>query len=212
MFARTFSNYNQFNPHELSDKQLKDLASEIAHPDKDVMSDQFLDYLLWLKGLPSRQDSFGNFVSKKLSKHPGVKILEVGCGRTARLSRILAKNGFEVTCIDTVVEPELVKGNVKVIKDLFIHDKFDLSEYDYVIAQEPCDATEHVLLACKEQNKPFFMSLCGVPHQKLSGGMPKNYEEWYDYLIKVSDGYAKLTWISLDPLSRTAVLRSKAGF
>lgn len=211
MFTRTFSTYRQFNPHELSPKQLNDLEKEIKHPDTDVMSDQFLDYLLWLRGIPSRQESFGNFVSKKLAKYPGAKILEVGCGRTARLSRILAKQGFNVTCIDTIVEPEHVTDNVKAIKGLFDHNTFDLSEYDFVIAQEPCDATEHVLLACKTQNKPFFMSLCGVPHKKLSGGMPKSYSEWYDYLLKVSDGYAKLTWLSLDPLSRTAILKSKAG-
>lgn len=104
MLIRNFSTYRQFNPHELSKKQLSDLEKEIKHPDKDVMSDQFLDFLLWLKGLPSRQESFANFVLKKLSRTPYKKILEVGCGRTAKLSRIIAKAGYEATCIDTIVE------------------------------------------------------------------------------------------------------------
>ena len=102
--------------------------------------------------------------------------------------------------------------NLTIIKDMFDHKTFDLSDYDFVIAQEPCDATEHVLLACKAQNKPFFMSLCGVPHKKLSGEMPANYSDWYAYLLNESDGYAKLIWLSLDPLSRTAILKSKTGF
>ena len=116
-----------------------------------------------------------------------------------------------MTCIDSVVEPSLVE-NVTAIKGLFNHKTFDLSEYDFVIAQEPCDATEHVVLACTKQNKPFFMSLCGVPHKRLSGGMPKTYEEWYNHLLKVSDGKAKLIYLSLDPLSRTPILKSKTGF
>lgn len=212
MLRRTFANYKQFNPHELSPKQLQDLEREIKNPDEDVMSDQLLDYLLWLRELPSRQESFAKFVSKKLAKHPGARVLEVGCGRTARLSRLLAKDGFSVTCIDTIVEPELMTNGVTAIKGIFNHETFNLSDYDFVIAQEPCDATEHVLLACKAQNKPFFMSLCGVPHKKLSGEMPKDYNDWYNYLLNVSDGYAKLIWLSLDPLSRTAVLKSKVGF
>lgn len=211
MFARTFDNYKLFNPNELSPKEFNELEKCIKNPKQDIMPDQFLDYILWLSKLPSRQESFGEFISKKLTKHPGARILEVGCGRTARLSRILAKQGFNVTCIDKIVEPEKVSTEVNAIKGLFIHDEFDLSEYDFVIAQEPCDATEHILLACKTQSKPFFMSLCGVPHAKLSGGMPKNYEEWYDYLLNVSDGYAELTWHTFDPYTRTAVLKSKAG-
>ena len=211
MLKRKFEFYKQINPHELDSNQLKELEKEILKPDKNIMSDQYLDFLLWCKGLPSRQESLANFIEKKLSKYPGAKILEVGCGRTARLSRILSKQGFNMTCIDSVVEPSLVE-NVTAIKGLFNHKTFDLSEYDFVIAQEPCDATEHVVLACTKQNKPFFMSLCGVPHKRLSGGMPKTYEEWYNHLLKVSDGKAKLIYLSLDPLSRTPILKSKTGF
>jgi hypothetical protein len=57
----------------------------------------------------------------------------------------------------------------------------------------------------------FFMSLCGVPHKIIIGDMPKDYQAWYNHLLKVSDGYAKLTWHTFDPYTRTAVLKSKAG-
>ena len=211
MLTRNYLLYKHLNPHELTDKQFADLEKELRHPE-EVISDQYLDLLLWCKSLPSRQENFANFISKKLAKYPGAKILEVGCGRTARLSRYLSQKGFNVTCIDSIVEPEALSDNVTAIVGLFDHSTFDLSDYDFVIAQEPCDATEHVALACKEQNKPFFMSLCGVPHKKLSGETPKSYLEWYDHLLNVSDGYAKLIWLSLDPFSRTAVLKSKTGF
>lgn len=212
MLIRNFSTYRHINPHELSTKQLNDLEKEIKHLGKDLMSDQLLDFLLWSKGLPSRQESFANFVLKKLAKTSYKKILEVGGGRTARLSRIIAKAGYEVTCIDTIIEKEFKSDNLTLIKDMFDYKTFDLSDYDFIIAQEPCDATEHVLLACKAQNKPFYMSLCGVPHKKLSGEIPKSCNDWYNYLLKESEGYAKLIWLSLDPLSRTAILKSKTGF
>lgn len=210
MLALTFTLYKNANPHELTPKQLIDLENELKKPDPYVSSDQYLDFILWSRGLPSRQQSFAQFISKKLAKFPDARILEVGCGRTAILSRLLAEKGFNMTCLDKIVEPDLTNG-VPAIRDTFDYRTFDLSNYDIIIAQEPCDATEHILRACKEQNKMFFMSLCGVPHKIIDGDMPKDYQAWYNHLLKVSDGYAKLIWLSLDPLSRTAVLKSRVG-
>lgn len=211
MLSRQYDLYKQSNPHELTQQQFKKLEKEIKNPDQKLLSDQYFDFLLWCNGHPSRQESFATFVSKKLSKHPGAKILEVGCGRTARLSRILSEKGFQMTCIDKIVDSSFVNG-VTVIKGNFDYRHFDLSDYDFVIAQEPCEATEHVVMACTNQNKPFFMSLCGVPHKLISGGMPKTHEEWYNHLLKVSNGNAKLIYLSLDPFLRTPVLKSKTGF
>ena len=203
--------YKNLNPNELTPKELSDLERELKKPNRnEASSDQLIDFLLWARGLPSRQKSFAQFISKKLAKYPDAKILEVGCGRTAILSRLLAEQGFNITCLDKIVDPNLTHG-IPTIKDTFDYRTFDLSDFDIVIAQEPCDATEHILRACKEQNKIFFMSLCGVPHKIIDGKMPKNYQEWYDHLLKVSDGYAKLIWLSLDPLTKTAILKSKAG-
>lgn len=205
-----FALYKKLNPNELTAKEFSELEKELKGLYPDTSSDQLIDFLLWARGLPSRQKSFAKFISKKLAKFPNARILEVGCGRTAILSRILAEEGFDITCLDKIVDPTLTHG-VPAIRKSFDYRTFDLSDYDIIIAQEPCDATEHIVRACKEQNKIFFMSLCGVPHKIIGGGMPKTYQEWYDHLLKVSDGYAKLIWLSLDPLTKTAVLKSKAG-
>ena len=177
--------YKQLNPNELSESQFKKLEYDIKHPEEGTITDEYLDFKLWSLGLPSRQVTFARFVAKKLSKHKGAKILEVGCGRTGRLSRLLSKEGFRMTCIDPKLEVTS-SANVEYIKSKFDYTKSDLSGYDYVIAQEPCDATEHIVRACVNQKIPFMIALCGAPHKLLSGEMPKDVYKWYDYLVNIS--------------------------
>lgn len=200
--------YKQLNPNELSAKQFLDLEKEIKAPYSNLISDEYVDFRLWLMGLPSRQENFARFIVKKLPKSNSAKILEVGCGRTGRVSRILGEQGFYITGIDPKVEM-LSNDKIKFIKEKFDYTKFDVSEYDFVIAQEPCDATEHVVRACINQRVPFIMSLCGVPHKLISGGMPKDEQEWYEYLINISSEEIKLRYVDLDPITTTPMLRSK---
>ena len=207
MIFQMLAVYKQLNPHELSPQQFVSLEREIRKRDEKYVSDEYVDFRLWCRNLPLRQESFGNFIAKKLSKHPNAKILEVGGGRTGRLSRFLSKKGFQMTCIDPKME--LTSGNgVEFIKGKFDYRKFDITAYDYVVAQEPCEATEHVVRACINQNKPFMMALCGVPHKLISGGTPKDEKEWYDYLLNISRGEMKLIYMSLDPFSPTPILNS----
>lgn len=202
-----FERYKESNPHELTPLELAELAKEIQKSRTGVSSDKSLDFLLWCNGYPSRQELFAKYLIKHLPKEPGLKILEVGCGRTARLSRILAEKGFTMTCIDPKVDSSLLNG-ITSIKGKFDYRKFDLSEYDFVIAQEPCDATEHIVRACTSQDKPFIISLCGVPHKLLSGETPKTYEDWYNYLWKIARDKTQLLYLSLDPFSKTPIIRS----
>ena len=208
--AMRFAIYRQQNPHELSPQQFSALERELEKPKKNEFTDQYVDYLFWSMGLPSRQEIFANFIAKRLTKHAGAKVLEVGCGQTARMSRFLSEKGFEMTCIDPILDLSYTKNleRVKGIKSKFEHHKFDLTEYDYVVAQEPCDATEHVVRACIAQNKPFMMSLCGVPHKLLSGKMPKDRNEWHHYLLSIFKEDMKLIYCSLDPILTTPILRS----
>ena len=205
---RNIQLYKQLNPNELSAKQFLDLEKEIKAPHSNLISDEYVDFRLWLMGLPSRQENFARFIVKRLPRSNNAKILEVGCGRTGRVSRILGKQGFYITGIDPKVEM-LSNDKIKFIKEKFDYTKFDLSEYDFVIAQEPCDATEHVVRACINQRVPFIMSLCGVPHKLISGGTPKDEQEWYEYLINISSEEIKLRYVDLDPITTTPILKSK---
>lgn len=199
--------YKQLNPNELSEQQFSRLEYEIKHPNSTTISDECLDFKLWCIGHPSRQESFANFIAKKLSSNKGAKILEVGGGRTGRLSRFLNKKGFQMTCIDPKIEME-TGYDIEFIKGKFDYKETDLTSYDYVIAQEPCDATEHVVRACIKQKKPFLMTLCGVPHKLLCGKTPKNVEEWYRYLVNIDSESIKLRYIELDPFLATPILKS----
>lgn len=202
-----FSEYAKLNPNELSEEQLKKIKYEMEQPKGNTISDEYVDFKLWVIGHPSRQESFAKYLVKRLPKDKKIKILEVGCGRTGRVSRILGEEGFIVTGIDPKLEKTNV-NNISFIKDEFDYKKFDLSGYDFVVAQEPCDATEHVVRACVNQRVPFIMSLCGVPHKLISGYMPKNYKEWYEYLLNISNKDLKLRYIELDPLTTTPILKS----
>lgn len=199
--------YKQVNPNELSARQFLKLEHEIKHPKPTTISGEYFDFRLWYKGFPSRQESFAKFITKKLSKHERAKILEVGGGRTARLSRFLSENGFRMTCIDPKLELAS-DTDIECIKEQFNYKRFDLSIYDYVIAQEPCEATEHVVRACTSNHIPFMISLCGVPHRLMSGRTPKDVEEWYKYLINIASKDIKLRYVKLDPFLPTPILKS----
>lgn len=197
--------YKQLNPNELSPQQFFKLEQEMKHPAANTISDECFDFKLWYNGLPSRQERFAEFLAKKLS--PNTRVLEVGCGRTARLSRFLNEKGFKMTCIDPKLEIVSADG-IELIKGQFNYKKFELNKYDIVIAQEPCDATEHVVRACVEQNKPFMMTLCGVPHRLISGKMHKNVHEWYRYLVSIDSERIKLRYVELDPFLSTPILKN----
>ena len=197
--------YKKINPNELTPKQFKKIEHEINYPDPEIISDEYLDFKLWLRGEPSRQEKFAKFIVKKLRK--GSKILEVGGGRTGRLSRILSEEGFIMTCMDPKLEMESTE-NVDFIKWVFNYKRTDLSNYDYVIAQEPCEATEHIIRACVKQKKPFIIIPCGVPHKLISGKNPKDVNEWYEYLINIDSKGIKLRYLKLDSISTTPMIRS----
>lgn len=204
-----FELYKQSNPNELTARQLMKVKSEIANHRIGTMSDEYFDFLLWSRHLPSRQENFAKFLSRKLkTRHSGAKILEVGCGRTARLSRLLSNDGFKMTAIDPRLEIKNSKG-ITLIKDYFDYRKFDVSDFDFVIGQEPCEATEHVVIACTMQNVPFMMTLCGVPHKLISGETPEDVYEWYDYLVNLNESEIRLRYVELDPIVLTPILKSR---
>ena len=199
--------YRKLNPNELTDQQFIKLEQEINKPRMNLISDEYVDFKLWCEGKTSRQESFAKLIERKLSQHKGAKVLEVGCGRTRRLSKILSEKGFIMTGIDPNLEIAS-NDSIEFIRGKFDYKKFDITRFDYVVAQEPCDATEHVVRACISKNVPFMMTLCGTPHRLISGHMPKDVYEWHDYLVSICGDKAKLRYVKLYSIGYSSLLKS----
>ena len=197
--------YKKRNPNELTGEQFKRIEEEMKNPKEGMISDEYFDFKLWDLGFCSRQEYFAKYVATRLVRNNAKKVLEVGCGRTCRLSKLLEKRGFEMTCIDPKVDFS-EKSNHIVVKNQKFDYTYDLSDYDYVIAQEPCDATEHIVKACVEQKKPFIISLCRSPHTLICGKQMKDVSDWHQYLRNISGNETKLICIKATPLLKTYIL------
>lgn len=178
--------FREENPLGLLKEELEKVEADILNPRAGVVSDEYVDFTLWAKGLKSRQEYFTEYVEKifPLSSHK--KLLEVGCGRAASLSALLAKKGYNMTAMDSKVMPELVSSqNISCIRSAFIYKKTDITEFDAVIAQEPCEATEHIIRECARQKKDYIISLCGTAHRLMNGELPEDVYAWYKYLEEI---------------------------
>lgn len=199
-----FQIYKELNPYQMTDSQLSLIQSNIESP-SDIISDEYVDFRLWYQNQPSRQECFVKYLENYSGIHTDMKILEVGGGVQARASRILSKQGYHMTCVDPNVHLDS-QDEVVCIKENFDYRYFDLKNYDYVIAQEPCDATEHIVRACYQHKIPFVIVLCASPHALISGIMPHNYQEWYAYLCKLTKHEAKLEYRELYPDTLSGIL------
>lgn len=162
--------YKKETPGWLTEEQFEILEQEILHPKKGTISDTRLDFRLWCEGLLSRQEWFAAYLAEKLLPEGRLHILEVGCGSYPRLSLLLKAQGHSLTCMDPGAELVEEEG-IEVRREAFDWESVDLGGYDFVVAQEPCEATEHIVRACTGQRVPFAMVLCGVPHALLCGVM-----------------------------------------
>lgn len=205
---RRLEEYKKRNPNELTEEQFKKIEEEMENPKEGMISDEYFDFKLWNLGFGSRQEYFAKYVTTRLVRNNAKRVLEVGCGRTCRLSKILEEKGFAMTCINPKVEfSEKEKGQQIVIKNQKFDYTYDLSNYDYVIAQEPCDATEHIVKACVKQKKPFIILLCRSPHALICGKQMKDVFEWYQYLRNISENNEiRLMRIGAAPLLNTYIL------
>ena len=202
----SFSEYKKENPNRLTKDQFTALQQEIIEPQKETISDEYLDFKFWRQRIPCRQDWFAANLQNEVLPEKQLHILEVGCGRYAKLSVLLAKMGYKLTCMDPKAEPIEV-AKIKVRKEEFHYKKTDLTTYDFVVAQEPCEATEHIVRACSLQKVPFLIVLCGVPHKLISGKMPADVYQWYNYLADIDAEHTKLFVQKLYPRINTAIIK-----
>lgn len=198
--------YKKENPNRLSEEQFEALRQEVLQPEKGTISDERLDFRLWRQGLPSRQEYFAAYLKDEILPEGKLRILEVGCGKYPKLSVLLSKMGYRMTCMDPRVEPA-EDEEIEVRKENFHYENVDLSGFDFVVAQEPCEATEHIVRACTRERVPFLVALCGVPHELICGGMPEDVFDWYDYLEGIDEAHTRLYYTKLCPNMTVAMIR-----
>lgn len=222
--------YCSQNPNGLSPEQLDKICAEMEHPKEMTITDEYLDFTLWCRGMPSRQESFAAYIEKEFPATKGKRILEVGGGIHGRLSLLLAEKGYRMTCMDPELEldgdgneyrslPDRSRNlshsdsqtgaKVEFRKELFDYRAVDLSGYDCVVGQEPCEASEHIVRACTIQSVPFMVLLCGVPHRLISGELPDDVWAWYRYLREIDPEHTVMELVDLYGLVNTAMIRSK---
>lgn len=229
---KLYEKFRTENSLEFETTEFEKIEKDLYSPRKGIATDEFVEFKLWSKGFRTRQQCFADFVEKVLPLDKYKKILEVGAGRNPRLSKLLSEKGYEMTAMDPRLENKLIQGNleeseirweiiwkkttgeatvIRCIKGEFILGEADISEYDAVIGQEPCDATEPMVKACVEQGKDFVISLCGVPHKYMNGEAPKDAYEWFDYLENIGGDKCIRVAPDIIPGYITNVLIGKVG-
>ena len=181
--------YRNENPYQLDKSGFDKILFDIMTPRDDMVYDEYLDFLLWCSNMPGRQESFFTHLinSVLLDFSNCKKILEVGCGKNAWLANELAKNGYLVSCIDPALKNNSTFNKNLSCYNLYLDYKNGfclqlIRSQDLVIAQEPCDATEHIIRACELTKTPYYIILCGAPHMRTDQIMPNSVWDWYRYL------------------------------
>lgn len=176
----------------------KNLKSNIVH-------DELIDFFDLKLNRPTRAKSFSRYIKTRFDAEKYNKVLDVGAGRIPELSMELKARGYNVFAID----PKLEKTNgITCIKDLFDYEVTSVKEYDLLVGLEPCMATEHIIRSALLNDKAFAISLCMTPHNSLSGKKFRDMNEWWNYLISITDDRA---YIEIKKVlgKEHAVIRSK---
>lgn len=191
---RNLTQYFEQNPDDLTKEQFEKILEDLMHSkERKTMYDETFDCFQWLRNAPGRQELFCNYIEQNYSQFFGKKVLEVGCGANAKLSRLLSKN-FVITAMDPAINTTSRK--IKLIKEKFDFQSTAVDEYDLIIGLEPCDASEHIIRSCLQHKKEFIVVLCGTPHKKINGTMPNNIMAWYNYLVSIDKEHLQLEKIN----------------
>lgn len=181
--SKSLIDYLEENPDRIGRSEIDHIITDLADHGSDEKEMQFnetYDYLQWTRGLPGRQEMFAKYLQDKYLQYKGKKVLDVGCGKIAKVA-VINKDFFKMTAIDPKLETERLDKGVEYQKEHFSQDT-DISQYDFIYGLEPCDVTEDIIKSCLRDKKDFIVALCKFPHMRSDGIMPKNFEEWYEYL------------------------------
>lgn len=100
-------------------------------------------------------------------------ILEVAAGRLPAFSHMIAKKQLEsgkgtVTVIDPLLISTTPKYRNMHLERTEFSRKTKLSSYDLIIGLHPCDITETIIEQACENQKNFFVAMCGCDHSPFS--------------------------------------------
>ncbi len=190
----SFKQFAEQNPLRFSERRIEIARRDFYKERKKTASDEYADYVLWAEGEPSRHEHFGKYLLSFINKNGWKSVLEVGCGEETLLAQWLYQNidDVSITAMD-LCEMHCDEPEIRLVRKAFDENE-DLSGFDVVVAQEPCDATESIISACTKQNVPFCVILCGVPHTRLTGELDENAYDWYAYLLKTYPGCGFQIW------------------
>ena len=180
----TFTQFKELNPLEFSERRMQLAENDFYRPRHGLVSDEYVEYVLWAEGTPARHEQFGEFLLPTIKANGWRSLLEVGCGEAALLSRYLYDRLCNDVSITAVDQSEITcrHPKIRLMQKTFTGAE-DLTGYDAVIALDPCEAAELIVKACTEQNVPYCVVLCGVPHRRLTGELDEDAYGWYAYLI-----------------------------
>ena len=195
--------YLERNPERFNDQEkvkfFQGLEQWISGK-SDTIDDEVYDFLIAAKlsDQQSREEEFVSFLNQKHGHFAFKPVLDVGAGRMCRLSTLMAKHGAKMYAIDPAIrisdEEAYEMGLVKVSRSKFSCDRYpaygrkgtNVHPFAHIVGLEPCEATEHIIRQGLKYDKPFDVLLCAAPHDSLDGKKFRSYEEWYEYLLKIS--------------------------
>ena len=125
------------------------------------------------------------------------------CAPTGRAAKRLSEvTGQNATTIHRMLGVQMQRGE----QQEFVHHEHNPLKYDAIIAQEPCEATEHIIRLCTKEKKDFIISLCASPHRLINGKMPRSIDEWYEHLIAIDPNHTILIYPNMVPGYNTPVM------
>ncbi len=161
----------------------------------NYQSDNLLttDFVLHTLGYKNSIDYFADYLTSKLGDISAARILDLGAGYNCRLARKLASMGCkEVFALDNNIsysDEECKKLGITPIRKYISMDddpKY-LDDYDFVVANYPCGATEILIRQALERDKDIAIALCGEPHEAISPRRQifASAFEWYNHLHSI---------------------------
>lgn len=167
--VKSFEDFSKFHEFGLFMKNqmsgLSHFSGSGAEPyEFEVLTEAFYDKLMsFISGVfANRQREYSRVVSTIMPSGKNTRILDLGAGEFPLSSFMIAQNADDVTTQDKefMFYDETISGlGCKPKQEIFTKDT-DLSNYDFVVGNKPCEATLDMIANCAKNNLPYFIDIC----------------------------------------------------